>query len=125
MCPSVQHKRATSFQPLNPSFPHQKPLSSTHLPQFHTKNPSVQPRKPLSSTHSFFGSHNHTTLSVSNLACSVERESGQTGAPRFLVFPEFRCPWCYSAHLVNSFVREIVVTVIPYKATEKCVILRD
>ena len=43
------------FSPKNPSgpptsVPHQKPLSSTHPPQFYTKNPSVPHRKPLSST---------------------------------------------------------------------------
>ena len=46
---SVPHRRATPFQPQNPSVPHQKPLSSTHPPQFHSKNPSVQ-HTPLSST---------------------------------------------------------------------------
>ena len=39
---SVSLKRATSFQPQNPSVPHQQPLGSTpKIPQFHTKNRSV------------------------------------------------------------------------------------
>ena len=51
----VQHKRATPFQPQNPSVPHLKPLSSTHPsvqqtphegPQFNIRNTSVQHRKP-------------------------------------------------------------------------------
>ena len=50
--PSVQHISSTFgphlFSPKNPSVPHQKPLSSTQTPQFHTKKPSVPP--PLSST---------------------------------------------------------------------------
>ena len=40
---SVPHKRATPFPPPNPSFPRQRPLSSTpKTPQFHIKNPSLQ-----------------------------------------------------------------------------------
>ena len=45
---SVTHKRATTFQPQNPSVPHQKPLGSTPKTLwFNTKNSSVH--TPLSS----------------------------------------------------------------------------
>ena len=54
--PKFNTKGPLLFSPQNLSVPHQKPLSSTQPPQFHTRNPSVQHtpsvphQKPFSST---------------------------------------------------------------------------